>query len=125
MNILIVDDTEISLTIAKMFIEFVLPGQNIEFANNAKQALEKTNATKYSFIFTDLCMPVMNGDLLAKEIVTTDNKSKNARIFICSSREPLEHEEENVKLYCEDFLHKPLTAGHMQNIFSNLLLEDE
>lgn len=119
MNILLVDDTEISLTMAKTFIEMIRPECIIEFARTAEEAIELANNTDFKLIITDLCMPGLNGDQMAKTIKTSSLSSGEASIFICSSREPSASEQENIKLYSNGFLPKPLTASKLQDIFTN------
>ena len=118
MKILLVDDTQISLTMAKAFIEHVLENTNIDFANSAESAIAIVQDKQYDVIISDLCMPGQNGDEMAKVIATTENKSKHAKIFLCSSREPERHERKNIELYSKMFLHKPITVDKVKLIFN-------
>lgn len=119
MNILIVDDTEISLNMAKLFIDHVMPGNDIDFAHDAEMAEKMVKTKKYDLIFSDLCMPGKNGDELAKFVSCEENMSSNAKIYICSSRNPNESEKNNIELYSSAFLQKPLTAETFQEILTN------
>lgn len=118
MNILLVDDTEISLSMAKILIDHIIPSNYIEFAHNAQMAIDRAKVKQFDYIISDLCMPEMNGDELAKFIATQENLSKNAKIYICSSRNPKENEEKNLKLYSSGFIQKPLDTEKLKKIFS-------
>lgn len=65
-NILVVDDTDLNLIIAKGLLESV--SSNIDVANSGEKAIELIKQKRYDMIFMDYRMPYMNG-LEATELI--------------------------------------------------------
>lgn len=69
-NVLIVEDNELNLTIAKNFIGKYF--NNIDIAMNGKEAVDKCQLKNYDLIFMDCSMPIMSGQEATKIIRTEE-----------------------------------------------------
>ena len=65
-KILVVDDEPMVCESFRMILDF--DGHEMEEANTGREALDKLGRGKFDVVFTDLCMPEMRGDQLAREI---------------------------------------------------------
>ena len=70
-NILIVEDNDLNLTIAKNFIGKYF--NNIDIAMNGKEAVDKCQTKNYDLIFMDCSMPIMSGQEATKIIRMMDH----------------------------------------------------
>jgi signal transduction histidine kinase/ActR/RegA family two-component response regulator len=61
LNLLIVDDNQMNLTITKKIIQKCVPDAIIDLCEDGMQALSITSKKRYDIILMDLQMPVMNG----------------------------------------------------------------
>jgi len=61
-KVLVVDDNDFNLFTLQQIIEQVMPSITVDTAYNGLEALRKVEAgEKYSLIFMDINMPVMDG----------------------------------------------------------------
>ena len=72
-KILFVDDDEFQRKSLKKLL--VMLGYNVEFAKNAKEALEILEKEEFLLIITDLIMPEMDGIELCKRIREINSKA--------------------------------------------------
>ena len=75
-NILLVEDNEINQKIMLLSLRKMV--QNIDVANNGKEALEKFATTRYDLVLMDIQMPVMDG-------IKTTRKMREAEVGTDSS----------------------------------------
>jgi CheY-like chemotaxis protein len=69
-RLLVVDDEPGVCDAVKLLLEF--DGHHVETARSAKEALALFEVRKFDVVITDLMMPQMNGDELAKRIKALD-----------------------------------------------------
>lgn len=74
-NILLVDDQESNLMIAKKLLENKLLSTNCDIAKNGIEALDKIKSSNYDLILMDIEMPEMDGITATKEIRKFDKKT--------------------------------------------------
>ncbi|MCR5748487.1 MAG: transporter substrate-binding domain-containing protein [Lachnospiraceae bacterium] len=75
-RVLLVDDIEINIQMAQMFLENV--GFTVETATNGREAVDMITRSApgyYDIVLMDIQMPVMNGYEAAREIRSSDNKA--------------------------------------------------
>ena len=106
-NILIVDDNEMNIKVAKALLE---PLQmHIDTAENGRQALEKIVSKKYDMVFMDHMMPVMDGVEATKAVRRKDESYyKNLPIVALSANATVEARELFQKNGFVDFVAKPI-----------------
>jgi len=116
-KILIVDDNE---SIAEYFSDLLISnGFDTTVFNSSKDALHycKTNLHQYKLVISDICMPDINGDQLAKEILDLDS---DMPIILCSGY--MEHisREQLLDLGIKNFMEKPINSAKLLTIIDEL-----
>lgn len=111
LNVLLVDDMEINLSLAKAMLEEY--GCNVETADCGKLALEKYKIEKYDLVLMDINMPDINGDVVVKEL---KSKYKCDSVFIGLSANAMEGEKEKyLQMGLDDYISKPVTFDKLLN----------
>lgn len=82
-KILLVDDDEIFLMLAKINIEKVIPDATIYTAANGEEAMTFLTNQEVDVIFLDLNMPIMDGWELLERLKNHDKVSQ--KIFVVTS----------------------------------------
>jgi PAS domain S-box-containing protein len=75
-KVLVVDDDEINLFLARSILGLLIPSGNIIEATNGHEAIEKFKKEKPDIIFMDVQMPQMNGYMAAIEIRKIEGEKK-------------------------------------------------
>lgn len=115
-TILIVDDVEANrLLIQKILEKFSL---HLIFAQNGKEAIEKTYQYKPELIFMDILMPIMSGDEAIKQI-KSDRKISNIPIIVISAS--FQHYQMATQLQCEGMLLKPVNINDLLFVLKRFL----
>src|SRR5262245_40644509 len=70
MRVLVVDDMEEIRTIVGLALGFL--GHIAELVDTAEKALKAFDADRFDVLITDLCLPGMNGDQLARRVKRED-----------------------------------------------------
>jgi len=118
-KILIVDDNE---SVAKYFSDFLISnGFNTTVFNSSKAALSycKTNLHQYKLVISDICMPDITGDQLAKEILSLDS---NMPIILCSGYMEHVSKEQLLNIGIKSFMDKPINSSKLLTIIGELNL---
>ena len=118
-KILIVDDNE---SVAEYFSDLLISnGFDTTVFNSSRDALNycKTNLHHYKLVISDICMPNMTGDQLAKEILNLDS---GMPIILCSGY--MEHisREQLLDLGIKNFMEKPINSEKLLTIIGELNL---
>jgi CheY-like chemotaxis protein/anti-sigma regulatory factor (Ser/Thr protein kinase) len=117
-KILFVDDEEMLTDVASQMLSKL--GHKVETSNSPAEALNKfkENNSQYKLIITDMSMPEMPGDVLAKKIASIRS---DIPIIICSGYiidfDKLRVENPNVKAV----ILKPLQRREMEEVISSVL----
>jgi CheY-like chemotaxis protein len=80
-RVLVVDDDSTVLDSLGLLISDI--GHIVETANSAADALERINTTDFDLVLTDITMPVVSGEDLAREIKT---RKPQLRVVLVSGR---------------------------------------
>lgn len=107
LKILLVDDNEINIKIAKKFLDKW--NTNIDTALNGKEAIEKFLEKKdfYDLILMDLQMPIMDGYEASKQILEYQKSSKKIPIFALTADAMFDTKEKVKSIGIEDLITKP------------------
>ena len=109
-HILFVDDEETLIDLGKNMLSKL--GYQVDTRTSPVDALEefKANPDKFDLIISDMTMPNMTGDMLAKEILKIRS---DIPVVICTGfSEQISKEKVNT-IGINDFLMKPLTISEL------------
>ena len=118
-KILIIDDNE---SVAGYFSDLLTSNDfHTTVFNNSKKALDycKTNLHQYKLVISDVCMPEINGDQLAKEIL---NLNPAMPIILCSGYVEHISKEELLNIGIYSFMDKPINSSELLAIIGELNL---
>jgi CheY-like chemotaxis protein len=105
-RILLVDDEETIIDTGREMLEYL--GYSVEIFNSSLSALTQfeTSPDRYDLIISDMTMPEMNGDELAKKMIAI---RPDIPIIICTGYNPKIDEATATALGLKAFIFKPLT----------------
>ncbi|MEY4875851.1 MAG: hypothetical protein RL708_1000 [Bacteroidota bacterium] len=108
LNLLIVDDNQMNLTITKKIIQKFIPNAIIDLCEDGMQAISITSQKKYDIILMDLQMPVMNG---IEATIAIRNNSTNLNFksaIIAFTANANEHDiQKCIEAGMDDYITKP------------------
>lgn len=114
-RVLVVDDTEINLEIAKDIFEMF--GVDADTAESGAAALELLKNTQYAAVFTDYFMPEMDGVQLAVEIRKLDGEYyKELPIIALTGDTTEESQQKFAEAGINDFIEKPIDPMKLAQI---------
>jgi PAS domain S-box-containing protein len=120
-NILIVDDEPINLTVLETVLED--PGYNLVRAESADQALLALMAQEFAVLILDVRMPGMTGFELATLIKQRKKTEQIPIIFLTAYYNEDQHVLEGYSSGAVDYLHKPINSTVLRSkvaVFANL-----
>ena len=122
-KILIVDDNEMNLKVAKgLLATFKM---QIDVAKNGKEAIQRVLANKYHIVFMDHMMPVMDGVEATKAIRKLQGSDfKKLPIVALSANATSEAKEMFIKEQMSDFVAKPIRMKEITACLLKWLPED-
>ncbi len=117
-SILLVDDENPILDLGKQMLTHL--GYRVECRSDALSALEtiRRRAGHYDLVITDMTMPHMTGDLLAKQIMAIRD---DLPVILCTGYSERMSEEKAVRIGIAAFLMKPLTIGDLARTIRKVL----
>jgi len=118
LNALIVDDSNVTLTMLKDYIQPL--GFNILTAKNGQEALEIAEENPISLMITDYNMPVMDGFELVQKI-RKKYKKEDLKIISVTSSDSIEISTKMLKFGANAFLRKPYSKDELNSIINNLI----
>jgi len=111
-RILLVDDEEMIVEIATLILEGLGYQVTSRLSSEEALALFRTDSNGYDLVITDLTMPQMTGEQLARELVAINPRIP---IIICSGfSERLEREQVKA-IGVQELLMKPITIAEMSH----------
>ncbi|MBC8062010.1 MAG: response regulator [Clostridiaceae bacterium] len=120
-KILIVDDEYLERTLIKMGIDWKANGfEIIEEANSGEEALKIIKEVKPAIVFTDICMPFMDGLELCRNI---KEKYSDIKIVIITGHRDFEYAQRAIGYGVNDFILKPINHDKILKICLNLKAE--
>ena len=121
-KILIAEDNEINLLLAKTILKDLLPNAIILEAENGKEAIEKYQDHQPDVIFMDIQMPVMNGYDATGEI---RSMAKNHLPIIALTAGTVKGEEEKcISAGMDDYVTKPVVRATLQRVIKKWLHQE-
>jgi ligand-binding sensor domain-containing protein/signal transduction histidine kinase/DNA-binding response OmpR family regulator len=123
-RILIVDDSDVSLQVAKVLFEsYELMCDTVV---SGFEAIDKVMLNKYDLIFIDTVMPVMDGKDTVREIKSLDGEEYRKIPIIAMSENNIDStRDEIISNGFDDVLVKPLEVEEIEGIFRMFLPEDK
>jgi len=104
LNLLVVEDDEVSSELLKMLLEDTFP--NITFAQNGKEAVEICrNNLEIDLVLMDLKMPVMSGYTATQQI---REFNKDLLIIAQTAYAMQGDREKAIEAGCNDYISKPI-----------------
>lgn len=113
-NILVVDDNEINLNVAKGL--FGLLGINIATASSGMQAIEMVQKTEFDIVFMDHMMPGIDGIQTTKRIRKLGNKFTKLTIIALTANAIKGAREMFLEEGLDDFITKPIDTNELKNM---------
>ena len=109
--VLVIDDDDINLQVAKMILEKKLPCRVIT-ADNGVQGLEILRRQYVRVVLLDIMMPEMDGIEVLKEI-RADNKLKNLPVMMLTASIDKDNIKQAITLNVKDYIRKPFLPAEL------------
>lgn len=119
--ILIADDEEVNLLLARTMIESILPNAIIKEAKNGKEVLKIYKTEKTDLVLMDIQMPEVNGYEAAKEIRKLET-TRRTPIIAMTAGTKIGDREKCIDAGMDDYISKPFLKNSLEKIIQNLLL---
>jgi len=117
-RILFADDEELLLEVGKQMLERL--GYEVDCCNDPVKALNlfRKNPAKFDLLLTDMTMPCMTGDMLAREIlkIRTD-----IPIILCTGYSEYMSEEKAKEMGIKALLIKPLDISRLAMVIHQVM----
>lgn len=123
LKILVVDDNDINLFIAKKNLEIRIENAVIDTASDGKMAISKIIENNYDIVLMDMQMPEMNGVAATKFIRSELSRTKNMVPIIAMSANVGEDSyNECIEAGMNDYLYKPFDIHILLKIIDKNLI---
>ncbi|MDH5572822.1 MAG: ATP-binding protein [Gammaproteobacteria bacterium] len=122
LNVLLVDDNEINLKLAKTILNNQVI--NVNTCANGEEAVKLTSKNKYDLILMDLHMPKCDGFNATKQIRQTKNPSQHAIIIALTANAMPDEQLEIFNTGMNDILLKPVSANQLFELMDTWLSSD-
>lgn len=109
--VLVIDDDDINLQVAKMILEKKLPCRVIT-ADNGIEGLEILRRQYVRVVLLDIMMPDMDGIEVLKEI-RADNKLKNIPVMMLTASTDRDNIKQAIELNVKDYIRKPFLPAEL------------
>jgi CheY-like chemotaxis protein len=120
-TIMVVEDDADSRFMMKTLLE--MKGYRVLEAENGEAAISTAEAEQPGLILMDLQLPRLNGFAVARHVRQHD-LLRTIPIILISGHEPVQHRRLALAAGCNEFLHKPLDFGLLEETLSRLLPVD-
>lgn len=120
LNILVVEDNKINMTLCKKMLQSILPNSTIFEADNGQKALELLEKESINLILLDIQMPIKNGYDTAIEI-RKNNKLKNLPIIALTAGIMVGEKEKCLEYGMDDYISKPFKLIELQTIINKYI----
>ena len=123
-EILVVDDTEMNLTVIKSLLKKTLV--KVDTAISGFETLEKVAEKKYDIIFLDHRMPEMDGvETFKKMKVLNGNKNKNTPVIALTANAVSGAKQEYQEIGFNDYLAKPVNTNELERMIEHYLPQEK
>ena len=114
LKIFIVDDEYLIRNLIKMRIKWEeLDMEIVGESSDARQALDMIDALVHDIIFTDICMPFMDGIEFSRNVI---EKYPHVKIVVITGHDEFDYAKRSIKLGISDFLLKPINAEEIKKV---------
>jgi len=118
-DILLVDDNELNLLLAKNMLTSLMPNASIAEARDGQQAIEQYKTKQFDIIFMDVQMPTLSGYEATKAIRKLEQgKSKRIPIVALTAGTIKGEKERCMSSGMDDYLSKPISLKAFGHILS-------
>lgn len=121
-RVLLAEDNVINQRVAILSLKRL--GVSCEIANNGNEALEKYIQERYSLIFMDMQMPVLNGvdaAIKIREFEKVNNIEKPVWIIAVTANSFSNDREDCFQAGMNDFINKPFTELELRMVIEKCL----
>ncbi|MFA7123660.1 MAG: response regulator, partial [Candidatus Delongbacteria bacterium] len=121
-NILLVEDNEGDVLLAKEALKFIGSGSNIIPVNNGESLFEYFNVRKNDtpdVIILDLNLPGMNGTEILK-ILKTDPETENIPVIVFSTSNNQNDIDRCYELKADEYITKPIDLNEFFEVFRHI-----
>lgn len=117
-HILFIDDDNSLLSLGKLMLEQL--GYIVQAESDPLEAIKyfEENPAEYDLIITDMTMPQMTGDILARKLLAIDPETK---IILCTGYSDIISKEEALGLGIKGYYEKPLTIQPFSKAIRSVL----
>lgn len=118
LKVIIVDDEYLIRNLIKMKVDWEeVSMEVVGEAGNAEQALELVEQLNPDIIFTDICMPSMDGIEFSRRVV---EKYPHIKIIIVTGYDDFEYARSSIKVGISDFILKPINSSELMQTLNKL-----
>jgi CheY-like chemotaxis protein len=115
-NILIADDDEIFIVVAKATLRRIFPDAEFIVASNGEATLDLLKKIEPDLLFLDLNMPIMNGKEFLVAMSQRYTKIQFPIIIVTSSIDPADSRETQTHPFVTGFVEKPISPEAVEKI---------
>lgn len=116
-KVLLADDNEFNILLAKQMISNILPNAEIFEAVNGIKAIELFEANQPDLVFMDIQMPELNGHEASQKIRSL-TKGKHIPIIALTAGTQEDEREKCIQAGMDDFITKPFVVETLENVIS-------
>lgn len=118
LNVFIVDDEYLIRNLIKMKVNWEKVNMEvIGECGNAEDALNMLDELKPDIIFTDICMPSMNGIEFSKVI---KDKHPNTKIVVVTGYDDFNYARDSVRIGVSDYILKPINSDEIMEVLERV-----
>jgi len=121
LNILLVEDIELNVMVAKALLEKL--GQNVDVAMTGGDAIEKIRTTTYDLILLDIQLPDMTGFDVADTVIQEDLVMQTPIVALTAN--VIKKREEYLQNGMDDIIAKPVKKSRMITVLNELFGDQE
>lgn len=91
-------------------------------ANNGKEALEMLRSREFDIVLTDICMPIIDGIELLRQI---RSEGMNVQVILASDYSDFRYAKEGLRLGAVEYIEKPYTEQKVREAFLLIRVQEE
>lgn len=120
-KILVAEDNTINIKVAEFTLKPI--AEQIDFAKNGQEVIDKIQANDYDVVLMDVKMPVMDGYEATQRIRQMEkerNETDPLKIIAVTANNQPEEVKYCLSIGMDDFLSKPFTTGQVHDVIRSL-----
>ena len=120
LHILLVEDIELNVMIAKALLEKL--GQTVDVAMTGQEAIDKVRSTRYDLILLDIQLPDMTGFDVADTIIQEDLVMQTPIVALTAN--VIKKRDEYLQRGMDDVIAKPVKKSRVIQVFNELFANE-